>query len=64
MTGVCIEHWQIVVLPIPSFFLQEEIEEKRCVDIFADSAPLQCSSAPLQCSSTVQCHLSCWHRCV
>ena len=20
MTGVCIEHWQIVVLPIPSFF--------------------------------------------
>ena len=57
MTGMCIEHWQIVVLPIPSFFLQEEVEEKRCLDIFADSAPLQRSS-------TVQCHSSCWHRCV
>ena len=48
MTGMCIEHWQIVVLPIPSFFSQEEVEEKRCLDIFADSAPLQRSS-------TVQC---------
>ena len=41
---MCIEHWQIVVLPIPSFFLEEEVEEKRCQDIFADSAPLQRSS--------------------
>ena len=41
MTGVCIEHWQIVVLPIPSFFLQDEVEQQRCHDIFADSAPLQ-----------------------
>ena len=44
MTGVCIEHWLIVVLPIPSFFLQEEVEEQRCQDIFANSTPLQRSS--------------------
>ena len=47
MAGVRIEHWQIVVLPIPSFFLQEEVEEQHCQDIFANSAPLQCSSTIL-----------------
>ena len=57
MTGVCIEHWQIVVLPLPSFFLQEEVEEQLCQDIFADSTQLQRSS-------TVQRHSSCWHSCM